>query len=181
MKARVIFFFKFLLAIALILLLFQYDIINLRDIEILFASPLVWLAASLLVVLALFVGVMRWKILLLGVGVKETYWQLLQIYCISAFMGMFLPGALGQDAVRTIHLIHMTPRGKTAVAISVLVDRVMGLFGFLSVGIVIIWIERETMLSSVVTTALATSVVLIFFGMLLAGIVLIAPPESLSP
>lgn len=182
MKEKAVLFLKYLLAIVLIYVLLHYDIIRFEDIEVLLTSPLIWLAASFLVALALLIGVIRWKLILYGTGVRLPYLQLLQIYSISAFMGTFLPGAVGQDAVRTVYLVRQTPRGKTGAALSVIIDRAIGFFGFLGVSVLFIWIERETMLSSVVTTTLATSIVLLFLSMLAASIVLttLAGPLSRS-
>lgn len=69
----------------------------------------------------------RWIVLLPKEVVRQTaLWPLLRIFLVSTFVGTFLPGSVGGDAVRAWQLSSLrNVTGATAVA-SVLMDRLLG-------------------------------------------------------
>ena len=92
---------------------------------------LVALAFSLAGVLA---RVKRWHVLLASLSVRVPFWELTQIYFVGFLFNNLLPSGLGGDAIRMMELNRHSSRAGDAVT-SVLVDRMVGLFGSLSLAL----------------------------------------------
>ena len=77
-------------------------------------------------IVATFVMVVRWHLLLVARGRREPgLWWLFETYVIALLLGQVLPTAVGGDAVRAIDLARRTGEPAEAVS-SVVVDRVVG-------------------------------------------------------
>lgn len=102
-----------------------------------FRSLNVWLLLSS--VLAYFVVnaicSWRWQLLLSARGIKSGYWKLFRFFLNGLFFGNFLPTTVGGDLARA-YLVADDCKGKSEALASVLVDRVVGLFGVILVGII---------------------------------------------
>ena len=60
-----------------------------------------WLGFALVVKLAgMLAGVLRWRLLLLGQGLKVPFWYMVQSWFIGRTIGIFLPGTIGLDGYR---------------------------------------------------------------------------------
>jgi glycosyltransferase 2 family protein len=92
--------------------------------------PLDFLAAVVLVLVALIVGAYRWWRLLRGADIKLNPTQLTRVYTVSTFSGTFLPTTLGSDVTRALLVVRRGPM-LTRVATTIFVDRVGGLIGLL--------------------------------------------------
>jgi hypothetical protein len=79
--------------------------------------------------------VWRWRALLVSQGTTESFRHLLTIYLVSNFFNNFLPSDVGGDSVRMLRLARRTGRSADAVT-SVLVERMIGLFAVLLLGVV---------------------------------------------
>jgi uncharacterized membrane protein YbhN (UPF0104 family) len=91
------------------------------------SSPGWFCAAIAINVVATFVMVVRWHLLLVARGRREPgLWWLFETYVIALLLGQVLPTAVGGDAVRAIDLARRTGERAEAVS-SVVVDRVVGL------------------------------------------------------
>ena len=88
--------------------------------------------ASLLYVVAIFASAMRWQQLLEG---RHSLGRVFSLYMIGSFFNNFLPGAVGGDAVKAYYLYKDTGKGGSSIG-SVFMDRYIGFFGLLSVGLV---------------------------------------------
>ena len=90
--------------------------------------PLDFLAAVLLVLLALVIGAWRWWLLLRKADLRLGALSVARIYAIATFSNTFLPTAVGGDVTRALLVVRRGPQ-LTRVAITIIVDRVAGLFG----------------------------------------------------
>jgi glycosyltransferase 2 family protein len=91
------------------------------------SSPAWFCAAIAINVVATFVMVVRWHLLLVARGRREPgLWWLFETYLIALLLGQVLPTAVGGDAVRAVDLARRTGARAEAVS-SVVVDRVIGL------------------------------------------------------
>jgi glycosyltransferase 2 family protein len=91
------------------------------------SSPGWFCAAVGINIVATFVMVVRWHLLLVARGRREPgLWWLFETYVIALLLGQVLPTAVGGDAVRAIDLARRTGEPAEAVS-SVVVDRVVGL------------------------------------------------------
>jgi uncharacterized protein (TIRG00374 family) len=101
-----------------------------------------WLVvAVLLTALDRVVMAWRWLSLLRAIEANRPLrsWALLRVFFVSTFIGTFLPGSIGGDAVRTLAA---TRHGVTMAnaAASVAVDRVLGTLSVLLMAVVGIWL-----------------------------------------
>lgn len=95
-----------------------------------------WLALALLFSFGgILARVKRWHTLLASLKVRVPFSELTQIYFIGFLFNNLLPSGLGGDAVRMVELKRHSSRAGDAVT-SVLVDRMVGLFGSLSLALV---------------------------------------------
>jgi uncharacterized protein (TIRG00374 family) len=93
------------------------------------------LVALLLYFGAIAVGAVKWQILLNAQGISVPLGSLLSFTFVGLFFGNFLPTNVGGDLVRGYDLARHTQL-PAETAISVLVDRMMGLIAFVFVAVV---------------------------------------------
>ncbi len=90
--------------------------------------PLDFLAAVLLVLLALVIGACRWWLLLQKADMRLGAVPVARIYAIGTFSNTFLPTSVGGDVTRALLVVRRGPL-LTRAAITIIVDRIAGLFG----------------------------------------------------
>ncbi len=99
------------------------------------ANALLLLLALALYLLAIVLGVWKWRVLTRAQGLDSTFGDLFSYSLVGLFFGNLLPSNVGGDVVRAYGLARVSGRAE-AVAISVLVDRLMGLTAFLGAAVV---------------------------------------------
>jgi uncharacterized membrane protein YbhN (UPF0104 family) len=106
--------------------------------------PLYFVAAVGLVLAALTIGAFRWRILLDRAGIHLGIGSLARVYAVATFSGTFLPTSVGGDVTRALLV---TRRGAllARVVMTILVDRLGGLFGLLGMA----WIAFSLQSTSV--------------------------------
>ncbi len=88
---------------------------------------LAWASYSLVETLA----TIRWQMLLRVQSVIVAWWRTGAIVMIGLFFNMFLPGLVGGDAMRLYCVFKEAPRQKMRAALSVAIDRLIGLVSLL--------------------------------------------------
>ena len=96
-----------------------------------FAQPGAALAALALIWLGAQLSVLRWHLLLHWQGSPLRFSQCWQISYISYFVGSFLPGAAGSDALRALYIQRECPETRAAAILTILFDRILGLAALL--------------------------------------------------
>jgi len=76
----------------------------------------------------------RWRILLRIQGITLSWLRTFGIVMIGLFFNMFLPGLIGGDVVRLYFVFKSVSGRKTRAALSVVMDRLFGLFSILVLG-----------------------------------------------
>ena len=72
----------------------------------------------------------RWQILLRVQGIHITWWRLYGLLLVGLFFSLFIPGGTGGDIIKGYYLLKEAPVGrKTSAALSVVMDRLLGLLG----------------------------------------------------
>lgn len=71
------------------------------------------------------IGALRWRLLLHSQEIDITFWEALKLTWLGFFFCNFLPGLTG-DVVKGVYAARHTPH-KTRAAISILVDRIVGM------------------------------------------------------
>jgi len=138
------------------------------------ASANIWylLLALALYFVAITVGCAKWKLLLAAQGIRLPLPHLMSFTFVGLFFGNFLLPIVAGDVVRGYDLARSTERGAEA-AISVLVDKLIGLLAFITAAAVMsayaIWGLNRADLQG-----LATIVFIAFLGFMLAFAVILS-------
>ena len=117
---------RLLIAAAALYLAFKGE--NIKEIIGNFSKLNLWVivAAIALNVAGQLVFIVRWRILLSAQGAHIDYWPALKLHFLGLFYNNCLPGAVGGDALRAWYVTMHTEK-KIEAALSVLVDRVIGM------------------------------------------------------
>lgn len=126
-----------------------------------------WLAAALALMIAgIFIRAWRWQILLDVLGVNVSINELAQIYFIGFLFNNLLPSGLGGDAIRIVELNRHSKHVGNAVT-SVLVDRLLGLFGALTLALIALVFRWDAIPAQVALFSVVIMVVLLAGGFFL--------------
>ncbi len=114
----------------------------------------------------------RWEGLLHVQGIFLSRTRLITLLLIGVFFNFFIPGGTGGDVVKIYYLIKEAPGKGAGAVLSVLVDRIVGLFALILMAAVFIamhwhWLIQTTETASCVWTALiilAASIVAVSFS-----------------
>lgn len=90
----------------------------------------------------------RWQILLRLQGIRLGWLQAGGIVMIGLFFSLFLPGGIGGDAMRVYFMFQLAPRRKIGATLSIVMDRLFGLFTVLflagmSISLRFSWLTRS--------------------------------------
>jgi uncharacterized membrane protein YbhN (UPF0104 family) len=126
---------KAAVAVGLLAWLFAGGHIDLRPLA---STEHAWLHLAAMVVL--FGGVvlqaLRWSLLLGIQGVHLPLADALRITLVGYFGSLFMPGHVGAEVVRAYYISKHAPDRKLAASMTVLLDRVLGLYAFLLMSLV---------------------------------------------
>lgn len=120
--------------------------------------------------LVLLCAAFRWQLLMRVQGIRLGLFRVWQLVMIGMFYNLFLPGGTGGDLVKIFYAVREAPRAKSGVFLSVVVDRVTGMFALILVSAgVFLWF-REALLSLPIIRAFLLTVGIIFaaFSVLIA-------------
>jgi uncharacterized protein (TIRG00374 family) len=108
-----------------------------------------WLLAGLLGYgLVEMIAALRWHILLRVQGLALSFPRVLSLTMIGVFFNFFIPGGTGGDAVKMFYLVKETPGRKGTAILSVVVDRLIGLFALIIFAAVLIAMKWHWLTSS---------------------------------
>jgi glycosyltransferase 2 family protein len=124
---------KAMVGLALLAALFFFGQIDVRALLTLIEMPSVLIVSIGLVLLTLPLAALRWSLLLRAFGLSIAFIDLLHFVAIGTLTNLLLFGPVGGDAVRAFYAWQALGRGSGRVVISVLADRLLGLFGLLSI------------------------------------------------
>ncbi|MEX0676119.1 MAG: lysylphosphatidylglycerol synthase transmembrane domain-containing protein [Pirellulales bacterium] len=151
-------FVKMALAIACLAWLAYSGRLDLARLRVVSLSPEL-LLLLVCVMASLVIPAVRWWCLLKAQGLSESLAYVLRLTWFGYFASLFLPGAAGGDAAKALLIVRRQPRDKLRALSTVLVDRYLGLYSVLVVGLAaFVWI---------VLSESATSSVLLIGGALL--------------
>ncbi len=80
----------------------------------------------------------RWTLLLAAAGVPTGYGRAMRLCFIGYFFNNVMPGLTGGDLVRAVLVTRGLEEHRARAAMSVLVDRFIGLFGLLAIGVLVL-------------------------------------------
>jgi len=136
------------------------------------ADPLWLIPGFLCFGLVLVCGAFRWQLLMKVQGIRLGLFRVWQLVMIGMFYNLFLPGGTGGDLVKIFYAVREAPKSKSAVFLSVVVDRVTGMVALILVSTgVFLWF-RETLMALPIMRAFLITVAIIFGAFL--GLILLA-------
>lgn len=136
------------------------------------ADPLWLIPGFLCFGLVLLCGALRWQLLMRVQGIHLGLFRVWQLVMIGMFYNLFLPGGTGGDLVKVFYAVREAPKSKSAVFLSVVVDRITGMFALILVSLGVFLFFRETLMALPLVRAFLVTVGIIFGGF--AGLVLSA-------
>jgi glycosyltransferase 2 family protein len=172
--ARVVF------GVAVLAALYHFGDLNLAALAPLRRAPWTLAAAGALILLTLPLAALRWAIALRALSIVLPFIPLFRIVCISTFVSQLLFGPTSADAVRAIYAWRMLRRGAGRIAVSVLVDRAMGLFALFILAISMMVLRWDRVREVPKLMFLALSLVACLVAALAASTILLAAPSLLS-
>jgi len=119
-----------------------------------------WLLLALtLYFLAILLGVLKWHLLVRAQRLDISFWNLATFTFTGLFLGNVLPTNVGGDVVRAAMLARASHGTTEAAAISVVVDRLLGLSAFfgvtlISTGLAVGLLTRSTELEAIQTATI---------------------------
>jgi glycosyltransferase 2 family protein len=125
------------------------------------ADPLWLIPAFACFGLVLVCGAFRWQLLMRVQGISLPWFRVWQLVMIGMFYNLFLPGGTGGDLVKIFYAVREAPRSKSAVFLSVVVDRIAGMLALIlvSLGVFLVFYKELTALPMVRAFTLAVCVI----------------------
>lgn len=85
------------------------------------------LCGAMICFICLCIGVIRWKIILDGRGLRMSWGRVFSVFFIGQFFNAFMFGSTGGDLARAFYAAQETNHKKTEAVATVLIDRMIGL------------------------------------------------------
>jgi hypothetical protein len=100
-------------------------------------ARLIWLVPAFFIyALVSVISVVRWKYLLVVHGINPPYRRLIKYFFIGLFFNNFMLGLTGGDVAKAYYISRETETKKAEAAITVLIDRIVGMFALITVAAV---------------------------------------------
>lgn len=125
--------FKFGLSFAILFYMIKTGRLDLAVVGRVFSDLSVLGSCIFLVFTATLVSLYRWSLLLRGQGLIYPFTDVIRYGMIGAFFNTTMPGAVSGDLIKAWYVISDSKGKKTPVFASILLDRVMGVFGLVLV------------------------------------------------
>lgn len=125
-----------IIAAIVLRILFKSGYIHVELLGQLVKRPIFITGIICLLVLAFPLCALRWYFLLRIQGIYLRYIRVFKVYYLSTFLGLFLPGAVGGDAIRITLGSTLLPKQKVVLALSVFIDRLIGAISLFSLTII---------------------------------------------
>ena len=149
----------------LLWLLFHDPAKRQQMVEALHTANLVWLMPGFLSFgLVLFIGTIRWNLLMQVQGIKLGFLRVWQLVMIGMFFNLCLPGGGGGDLVKVFFAMREAPKSKSAVFLSIVADRSTGMFALILVSIGVFGYFHGILMSLPMVRAFLLVVGIIFGG-----------------
>ncbi len=131
-SARVVLAIKLAVIVGAFTYLIYTNQLNFSQLEGVFAHPLYLLSGIGLSLLPMMICFVRYKYLLRAVGIELPLAYTFRIGFIGCFFNTFMLGGMGGDVVKVAYIIKDTGKKAPTIA-ATMVDRILGLFGMITV------------------------------------------------
>ena len=146
-------------------------------IDVLATTIFVWILGPVLM------SAWRWHLLLKGIRLSVPYVRTLSLQMIGIFFNSAMPGAVGGDIIKAVYVMrdHHTKQ-KTPAMVTILLDRIVGLMGLFTIGVVAVLANIDRFWNNPLTKSLVIMTMAIFAGMVLVfAAMLVKYPSGKDP
>ena len=126
------------------------------------ANPLWLIPGFLCFGLVLVSSSFRWQLLMRVQGIHLKWFRVWQLVMIGMFYNLFLPGGTGGDLIKIFYAVKEAPRSKSAVFLSVVVDRISGMFALILVSVGVFACFHDILMTQPMVRAFLVTVGIIF-------------------
>ena len=154
---------KLLFAVGLIFWLFSKGVLNWQDLGALLSTSSVTIGL-LLLGLNLAAATYRWDLLLRACGIEVQRSRLYKLELIGVFFNYAIPGGVGGDLVKGYYTVQEHPERRLNAGLSVLLDRILGVYTMLIVSILSMAVNWGIVLESGILKSLAVFTFLVFIA-----------------
>lgn len=170
-KSSLVLAVKILVAVGLIAYMVKAGHLDPKDLVRLM-TPFNVIIAQLLVGITTLVAAWRWIILLRARQIEVSLRYGFGLYLIGIFFNHALPGSVGGDMVRGYYLVSDHPQHRVDGILSILIDRILGLYSFFILTLIAVAFDFEFVLSHEKIRWVALACGLVFLGMTMFFLVL---------
>jgi glycosyltransferase 2 family protein len=163
-KSTLILLLKIALAAGLIAFMVRSGHLDPKDLWALMTVQNVILAIAL-VGLNTAIAAWRWIILMRARGINISLANGFSLYLIGIFFNYALPGSVGGDVVRGYYLVNDYPKQKGDVILSLVIDRVLGLYSFFVLTLVAVVSDYEFVVNHEKIRLVASFCLFMFLGL----------------
>jgi len=130
-----------------------------------------WLLLGFLLAgLSHLLGIIRWRIFLVALEIRISFWRAAQIYLLGLFFSTFLIGMIAGDAAKALILISQGHR-RSAAFLSIILDRISGLIVLVFSSVVLMLWHYDWLMSSKIIGQMM-HIVLWYFGVLMGLLII---------
>lgn len=137
-----------------------------------FSEPVWLILATLLIGFSFLLASLRWWWLLRVQKIFLPIRMVIALTFIGQFFNSFLLGTTGGDLVKIVYILRHTPQKKTPATLSILIDRVMGLFVLICFALIALTLQMQPLLTTSATQSM-TFVLFSAFAMILTGAIVV--------
>ncbi len=142
LKGHLTLLLKIAVAVTLLVYLVQKGHLDPKDLWALMTPTNVAMALTL-VGLGNFMATWRWVLLLRARGISIRLRDGFALYLIGIFFNFALPGSVGGDVVRGYYLVADNPERRLDSALSIVIDRILGLYSFFMLSLLAVAMDFE--------------------------------------
>ncbi|MCB0422587.1 MAG: flippase-like domain-containing protein [Bdellovibrionales bacterium] len=152
---------KIAVAAGLIYWLIHKGVLRLDDLKELLQGP-VLVIGFVIAGLNLFITTYRWFRLMRTRKINISFLESVKLVLIGIFFNFALPGGVGGDLVKGFYVVQDQPEKKVDAAISVLMDRILGLYAMIIMSLLALLFKLQFVLSHVVLRSLGGMILIAF-------------------
>lgn len=129
------------------------------------------LLSILLVGVIILFGIIRWRLVLLGAGLRLSFWRIAEISLIAHFFNSFLLGTTGGDLLKAYYAARETHHKKIEAVVTVFVDRLLGFLAMLLFATAFMAPNRHLIQNDPSMKTLSTVVAAMFAGVFVVALI----------
>lgn len=154
---------KAALALGLLVWLYKKGGLDFQILKKIF-SPTLMLMAMVPLVINFYFATWRWQLLLRVQKLYLSQWECFKLNMVGLFFNYVMPGGVGGDVVKAVYIVKDHPRNRMGAGMSVLLDRVIGLYGMIILAIISLLFSLSEVSTNPQLWMITKALIIIFFA-----------------